>query len=314
MNGPPAVTTAGLSYAYGRRSAVRALDHVSLSIPQGVMAAVVGPDGAGKTTLVKLLVGILEPDRGQVSIMGDDTVNRFDRVKKHIGYLSQNFTLYGDLSVDENIEFFAEIHRVPNFKRRRDELLEFTRLKPFRKRLADRLSGGMKQKLALAATLVHSPAVIVLDEPTTGVDPVSRREFWIILADLLKKGITIVMTTPYMDEAERSNLVGFLHHGRLLFASSPREVRATFTAVLLEVVPDDLNRARRVLEEKKGPWEIEVFGDRLHVAMAPEEADEAAVREALVRGGVSVISLRRVPPSLENVFISLIRKEGNTES
>jgi ABC-2 type transport system ATP-binding protein len=314
VNGMPAVTTEGLSYAYDRRAAVPALDHVSLSIPRGVMASVVGPDGAGKTTLVKLLVGILEPGRGRVTIMGDDTVGRFDRVKKHIGYLSQNFTLYGDLTVDENIEFFAEIHRVPDFRKRRDELLEFTQLKPFRKRLADRLSGGMKQKLALAATLVHSPAVIVLDEPTTGVDPVSRREFWIILADLLKKGITIVMTTPYMDEAERSDLVGFLHHGRLLFASSPREVRAAFTDVLFEVVPDDLARARRILEKENGPWEIEAFGDRLHVAVAPERADQAAVREALVRGGVSVISLRRVPPSLENVFISLIRKEGNTES
>jgi ABC-2 type transport system ATP-binding protein len=310
----PAVSIEGVSYAYGKQAAVRALDNVTLDVPRGVMASIVGPDGAGKTTLVKLLVGILEPAHGAVRIMGDDTVSHYDRVKKNIGYLSQNFTLYGDLSVDENIEFFAEIHRVKNYKKRRDELLEFTRLSDFRKRPAERLSGGMKQKLALAATLVHAPAVIVLDEPTTGVDPVSRREFWIILADLLKKGLTIIMTTPYMDEAERSDLVGFLHRGRLLFAASPQAVRGQFTRDLYEVVPDNVRRARRILTGAAAGWEVEAFGDRLHVAVSGTGEEGVSIKALLEANGVAVTSLRRVAPSLENVFISLIKEEEKAEA
>jgi len=311
MSDGPAVEVEGVDYAYGRRNPTKALDGVSLTVPRGVMAAIVGPDGAGKTTLVKLLTGIFEPAAGTVKVMGEDTVRRFEEVKKRIGYLSQSFTLYGDLSVDENIEFFAAIHRVPDFKKRREELLEFTRLLPFRARLADRLSGGMKQKLALASTLVHSPDVLFLDEPTTGVDPVSRREFWIILADLLKRGMTIVMTTPYMDEAERSGLVGFLHRGRLLFADRPAAVRALFTRAVFEVVPDDVRRAAEALRRAGDGVSVETFGDRLNVAARGGLLTRARIVALLDEAGVELVSLRRVPPSLENVFISLI---GNEEA
>jgi ABC-2 type transport system ATP-binding protein len=311
VSGVPAVSIDNLTYAYGKRGEVKALDRVTWDIPPGVMASVVGPDGAGKTTLIKLLVGILEPAVGTASILGEDTVSRFEQVKKHIGYLSQNFTLYGDLSVDENIEFFAEIHRVPDFKKRREELLEFTRLTPFRKRAAERLSGGMKQKLALASTLVHSPAVLFLDEPTTGVDPVSRREFWIILADLLKTGMTIVMTTPYMDEAERSGLVAFLHRGRLLFADRPEAVRRLFGRAVFEIVPDDVRHAAAILSRAGNGFEVETFGDRLNVAARGGLLDRAGLSRLLAAEGIKVSGLRRVKPSLENVFISLIKKEEN---
>ena len=200
---PPqaAIEISGLCRNYGAVEAVRSLD---LRIEAQEMFALVGPDGAGKTTTMRLLCGILKPDAGSIRIFGRELEKNLPWVKSQIGYLSQRFSLYGDLTVDENIEFFARIHGVRDFDDRRSELLSFTRLLPFRSRQAERLSGGMKQKLALACTLVHRPRIIFLDEPTTGVDPVSRREFWIILSRLLREGITIVMSTPYLDEAERA--------------------------------------------------------------------------------------------------------------
>ncbi|HEQ72426.1 MAG TPA: ABC transporter ATP-binding protein [Spirochaetia bacterium] len=301
-----AVDISDLSKSYGTTTALRA---VSLTIPAGGMTSIVGPDGAGKTTLIKLLTGILEPDRGSVHILGFDTVREFDSLKKHIGYLSQNFTLYGDLSVDENIEFFAEIHSVRNFKARREELLGFTRLEPFRARQAERLSGGMKQKLALACTLIHSPRVIFLDEPTTGVDPVSRREFWLILADLLRRDITIVMTTPYMDEAERSGLVGLLHRGRLLHAAPPAALKALYRGTITEAVTSDARRAARIIEEALPDLEVQIFGDRVHVLAAGNGKNVTRIRKILAGHGLEVERARTVTPSLENVFISLIKQE-----
>jgi ABC-2 type transport system ATP-binding protein len=302
----PAVQIVALSKSY---DAVVALDSVSLEIVEGDMACIVGPDGAGKTTLIKLLCGILEPSSGSIKILGLDTVRDFTVLKKRIGYLSQTFTLYGDLSIDENMEFFAEINRVKDYKKRRDELLQFTRLKEFRKRLAEKLSGGMKQKLALACTLIHSPDVLFLDEPTTGVDPVSRREFWIILADLFKKGITIVMATPYMDEAERASLVGLLHRGRLLFSGSPERIKALYPETIIEVVTNDVRRAGQALVRHKRVARFELFGDRIHIPAGKDRVSSADVKQVLVKAGVKVESIRSVAPSLENVFISLIKKE-----
>ena len=218
-----AVAFEAVSLRYG---AVPALNLVSLEAVEGQMFGLIGPDGAGKTSLIRLAYGLLHPEEGTVRIFGRDPVRDHRHTTAEVGYLSQRFSLYGDLTIDENIAFFAEIHGMRDYRRRRDQLLEMTQLTPFRKRLADRLSGGMKQKLALACTLVHEPELILLDEPTTGVDPVSRREFWKLLSEFLSHGITILMSTPYLDEAERCGRVVLLHGGRVLACDEPSRLRA----------------------------------------------------------------------------------------
>src|SRR5262245_18265654 len=213
-----------------------ALDGVSFEVGAGEMFGVIGPDGAGKTTAMRAICGLLPPDEGTVRVFGRDPFKDPRRAAASIGYVSQRFSLYGDLSIDENIEFFARIHGVKDFSARRTRLLQLTGLEAFRDRLAYRLSGGMKQKLALACTLVHEPPILVLDEPTTGVDPVSRREFWKLLAQFLGQGLTIVMATPYLDEAERCSRVALLSSGRLLALDEPARLQAAMPGVMLEVV------------------------------------------------------------------------------
>jgi ABC-2 type transport system ATP-binding protein len=212
--------------------------------------------------------------------------------------------------VDENIEFFAEIHGVGAYRARREELLEFTRLAPFRGRLADKLSGGMKQKLALACTLVHTPDIIFLDEPTTGVDPVSRRDFWKILSNLLKTGITIVLTTPYLDEAERCSRVGLMDRGRLLMADTPHGLKARMRGTILEIICPVPREARSLIKDLAGVREVQTFGDRLNVAVEEDASGGKAVRRALSKGSLSPAMIRTIPPSLENVFISLVKPGG----
>ena len=304
---PPALEITGLSYSYGSQPAVTGLD---LRVEANEMFALVGPDGAGKTTTIRLLCGILKPASGTVRVMGHDLQHDLPWVKEHIGYLSQRFSLYGDLTVDENVEFFARIHGVHDFQDRREELLSFTRLLPFRSRLADRLSGGMKQKLALACTLVHKPRIIFLDEPTTGVDPVSRREFWIILSQLLREGITIVMSTPYLDEAERASRVGLMNAGRLMAVESPARIKAAMRGSVLEIICADIRRASNVLRGLKELREVQLFGDRLNAIALDAQSGEEAARRALKEAGIQIVSLRVIPSSLENAFISLIRSES----
>ncbi len=285
---------------------IKAVDKLSVTINEGEMFGLVGPDGAGKTTAIRMLCGILAATSGTAVILGHDIMKEPDLVKREIGYLSQRFSLYGDLSVDENIEFFAEINKVYDFKHQREELLEFTRLKPFRDRLAEKLSGGMKQKLALACTLIHTPKIIFLDEPTTGVDPVSRRDFWKILQSLLKRGITIVMSTPYLDEAERCTRVGFMNKGRLMRVDTPENVKKTMRGEVVEIVCDRVRDGYLLLKTHPVVREIQAFGDRLNVIV--DRAGEAIpVLEAALRSnGITVVSTRRIPPSLENVFISFL--------
>lgn len=230
-----------------------------------------------------------------------------EEIKRHIGYLSQRFSLYGDLTADENIEFFAEIHQVNDYQQRREELLEFTRLTPFRARLADKLSGGMKQKLALACTLIHIPQIIFLDEPTTGVDPVSRRDFWKILSDLLKTGITIVMTTPYLDEAERCTRVGLMNNGRLMVVDTPQNIKALMKETIVEIVCRQIRKASSVLLGLPGVVEVQAFGDRLNVAVQDKERQLPLIQVELRREGIDITDWRVIPPSLENVFISLMK-------
>ena len=298
-----AVVTYDLSRSFGP---VRAVDRLSLAVDEGAMFGLVGPDGSGKTTTIRMLCGILAPGSGTASVLGHDIVREPDAVKEEIGYLSQRFTLYGDLTVDENIEFFAEINRVYDYRPRREELLEFTRLTPFRARLAEKLSGGMKQKLALACTLVHRPRLIFLDEPTTGVDPVSRRDFWRILQSLLKQGITIVMTTPYLDEAERCTRVALLNRGSLMREDTPEGMKSAMVGEILEIVCDPVRDASALLKGERDAPEVQTFGDRIHVVVTSAASRQEAIRGTLERAGIRVTALRRIEPTLENVFISLL--------
>ena len=217
-----AVALNGVVKRYGT---TEALSGLTLQVARGEMFGLIGPDGAGKTTAIRLMCGLLHADAGEVRVLDQDPTRDHRRIAERVGYLSQRFSLYGDLSIDENVAFFAEIHGVADYEARRNRLLEMTQLTPFRDRLADRLSGGMKQKLALACTLVHEPELILLDEPTTGVDPVSRREFWKLLSEFLADGITILMSTPYMDEAERCSHIALLHEGRVLDSGDPSRLR-----------------------------------------------------------------------------------------
>ncbi len=300
--GALAVETRGLVKRFGSVEAVRGLD---LAVAEGGLFALVGPDGAGKTTTLRLLCGLVPPTSGEAEVLGFDLRREAAEVRNRVGYLSQRFSLYGDLTVDENIEFFAEIHLVRDFRKRREELLEFTRLAPFRGRLAERLSGGMRQKLALACTLVHAPRLVFLDEPTTGVDPVSRRDFWAILSALLRSGTTIVMATPYMDEAERASAVGLLAGGRLVAAGTPGEVKSLMRGTVVEIVCPEIRRAFGVLKALSGTREVQLFGDRLNAVVDDPEREIPRMESALAAEGLAVLGTRRLPPSLENVFISV---------
>jgi ABC-2 type transport system ATP-binding protein len=298
----PAVETRGLGKAF---ETVEAVCSLNLTVQEGEMFGLVGPDGAGKTTIIRMLCGILRPTSGSASVLGSDVVRESERLKSQVGYFSQRFSLYGDLTVDENIEFFAEIHLVRDFKARREELLEFTRLAPFRKRLADRLSGGMRQKLALACSLIHTPQILFLDEPTTGVDAVSRRDFWKILSSLLRSGITIVMTTPYMDEAERCSRVGLLAEGRLLAADTPQNLKRLMRGAVVEVVCPDIRRAFAILKTIPEVREVQLFGDRVNAVLDDPESGLRLIEGGLAAAGIPLIQNRVLSPSLENVFISV---------
>ena len=306
-----AITLDRVTKRYGRTTAVREL---SLSVAQGEMFGLIGPDGAGKTTTIRLICGLLRHEAGRVRVLGLDPVGHHRRLTASVGYLSQRFSLYGDLSIDENIAFFAEIHGVRDYRARRDRLLGMTQLTDFRGRLADRLSGGMKQKLALACTLVHEPALIVLDEPTTGVDPVSRREFWKLLSEFLSQGITIVLATPYLDEAERCTRVALLHDGRLLALDRPDALRATLPGTLFEVIVGDHRRAPEVLKQIPGVTDVQMFGERAHVQMDRADATPGELLASrLADAGLTVTGVRPLTASLEDVFIArLHQRQGAT--
>jgi ABC-2 type transport system ATP-binding protein len=289
-----------------RYGAVEALRGISFHIDRGEMFGLIGPDGAGKTTTIRLLCGLLHADEGDVRILGHDPVTNHRAITASMGYLSQRFSLYGDLSIDENIAFFAEIHGVADYRGRRDRLLEMTQLTPFRRRLADRLSGGMKQKLALACTLVHEPDVILLDEPTTGVDPVSRREFWKLLSQFLDQGITILMSTPYLDEAERCHRIALLHEGEVLALDEPGRLRGSLPGEWFEVVVDNPRDAAAHLAGLAGGPRTYVFGDRLHVWLDQPQGANARGQLDAALSSIAVVPtmVRAIAPSLEDVFIA----------
>lgn len=299
-----AIKIDGLKRSYGD---IVATNGVSYTVANGEMFGLVGPDGAGKTTTIRMLTGLLRPDSGNATVLGYDLRTQQNKIKDEIGYLSQKFSLYGDLTVDENIEFFADIHGVKNYKERRNELLEFTRLTPFRDRLADKLSGGMKQKLALACTLIHKPKIIFLDEPTTGVDPVSRRDFWKILSDLQKDGITIFMTTPYLDEAERCNKVALMNNGEIISWDTPKNIKASLDEQIVEIVCSPIRDAYNTIKEQTN-YEVQMYGDRLNVALQNYDNDYQDLENLLIQNKIQITDKRIITPSLENVFIHLISK------
>ena len=288
---------------YGTAVALRGL---SLEIGRGEMFGLIGPDGAGKTTTIRLMCGLLHADEGAVRVLGRDPAREHRAITQSVGYLSQQFSLYGDLSVDENVAFFAEMHGLVRHHDRRERLLDMMQLTPFRTRLAGRLSGGMGQKLALACTLVHEPDLILLDEPTTGVDPVSKREFWKLLSEFLSHGITIVMTTPYLDEAERCSRVAFLHQGELLAVDTPERLRGTLAGDVIEVIVSEHDRVAGVLLGTPGVRDVQMFGARAHVRLLADVTGSHAgyLEGILTRAGFSVVSVRAIPASLEDVFIA----------
>ncbi|HTL45883.1 MAG TPA: ABC transporter ATP-binding protein [Vicinamibacterales bacterium] len=297
-----------LQHVAKRYGTTEALRDLSFDVRRGEMFGLIGPDGAGKTTTIRLTCGLLEPDGGAVRVLGRDPVAEHRATTGAIGYLSQRFSLYGDLTIDENIAFFAEIHGVRRYKDARDRLLDMTQLTPFRARRADRLSGGMKQKLALACTLVHEPELLLLDEPTTGVDPVSRREFWKLLAEFLSRGLTIVMATPYLDEAERCSRVALLHEGRLLALDEPARLQTRSSGQILEIITDTPRPPLEILMRVPGVEDVQLFGDRAHARVAAAEASSVtgAIEAALGRDGIAINSIRPIVASLEDVFIDLI--------
>jgi ABC-2 type transport system ATP-binding protein len=311
----PLVRVDGLTRRYGDLVAVR---EASFQVARGEMFGLIGPDGAGKTTTLRVILGLLAAHGGTVRTCGLDPWKDGAALSQKIGYLSQRFSLYGDLSVDENVSFFADIHGVRGWRARRDELLDMLRMAPFRGRLAERLSGGMKQKLALACTLIHTPELLVLDEPTTGVDPVSRRDFWKILARLQREGLTLLLTTPYLDEAERCQRIALIDHGRILTVSTPDALRGEAGGVVLEVIAHPKRRAVEVLQEQPGA-DVQAFGERLHVTFAGLDASQAeAARQRVTAGlgaaGVTVEAARAITPSLEDVFIARLRPDASGPS
>jgi len=288
-----------------RYGSVTAVDGLSLSIRSGEMFGLIGPDGAGKTTTIRLLCGLLASDGGHINVLGLDPVKQHRDVTRAVGYLSQRFSLYADLSINENIAFFAEIHGMRGYEPARDRLLAMTQLAPFGNRLAGQLSGGMKQKLALACTLIHEPRLIVLDEPTTGVDPVSRREFWKLLSEFLSQGITIVMATPYLDEAERCSRVALLHKGQLLALDQPDALRATLPGSMFEVIGANHRGVVSALRRFPGAANVQLFGERAHIRLAEARPDaEPAIAAFMRNAGVEVSSIRQVSASLEDVFVT----------
>ncbi|MCS7055955.1 MAG: ABC transporter ATP-binding protein [Thermoflexales bacterium] len=302
---PPLIEALTLHKSF---SHTRAVAGVSLRVDGGEAYGLVGPDGAGKTTLLRLLVGALDADSGTAQINGYDVARQTELARQHIGYLAQRFSLYGDLTVLENLRFFGEVRGLgeARVKARAEELLRFVGLAGFESRRADALSGGMKQKLGLACALIHEPKVLLLDEPTTGVDPVTRQDFWQLLIRVLAQGTAVVVSTPYMDEAARCNRIGFMHSGRLLVEGTPRELAAMLNGRVLELIAQPKDRARRVAQADPAVEDVLTFGDRFHLRVAEPAGPLARLPAALAEAGVTVTRLRAIPPSLEDVFISLL--------
>jgi ABC-2 type transport system ATP-binding protein len=309
----PVIRAEGLSKSFGDLVAV---DGLTLSIEEGEIFGLVGPDGAGKTTTMRLLTGIMDPTAGDAWVAGRHVVREAEAVKDDIAYMSQRFGLYPDLTVMENIDFYADLYGMPRRGRaaRIEELLAFSNLTPFKRRQAGKLSGGMKQKLGLACALIHTPKVLFLDEPTNGVDPVSRRDFWRILYQLLREKVTIFVSTAYLDEAERCTRVALMHNGRLVAIGTPDEVKGLMRGALIEVQSAEPRRAAALLRKQLQAESVGLFGDRVHIVAQDPDATAAQVTEILRRAALGFESVRAIEPSLEDVFVSVLSREAEHDA
>ncbi|MEW6375060.1 MAG: ABC transporter ATP-binding protein [Thermodesulfobacteriota bacterium] len=301
------IQTTSLTKTFGSLIAVNQLN---LEVKTGEIFGLVGPDASGKTTTLRMLCGILPPDGGEATVAGCDIRKETESLKEKVGYLPQRFGLYGDLTVLENIHFYADLYQVPKKSRteRIERLLQFANLKPFGKRKSQDLSGGMKQKLGLICALIHTPQILFLDEPTAGVDPLSRRDFWIILYDLLKEGVTILFSTSYLDEAERCSHIGMIYQGELLIADTPSAVKAQTKGRILELRTENNQRSMRMLEGVELLRGFVLSGDKIHVLVDDPREGERVIRETIKAQGMEILELMEVSPSLEDAFVSIVRE------
>jgi ABC-2 type transport system ATP-binding protein len=310
---PATIEVRGLARRFGERTAVAGLD---FDVAPGELVGLVGPDGAGKTTTLRMLAGVLRPSAGDALVDGISVARDPEGVKPRLAYMSQRFGLYGDLTVEENLAFYADLFRVAKQERaaRLERLYAFSGLAAFRQRLAGQLSGGMKQKLGLSCALIHEPRVLLLDEPTFGVDPVSRRELWRIVHEMVGRGVTAVVSTAYLDEAERFDRLALLHEGRLLAFDRPGALLAGFPGQLLEVRLSAARQARAVAERVDGVERVLVFGDRLRVTVRSADSVRAPLAAALAAAGFDSGAIRSVDPVLEDVFLARVAGAGSMES
>ncbi len=298
-----AVEIENLSKSYGN---ILAVDGISFSIQEGELFGLIGPDGAGKTTTMRILCGLLSFEKGSCKVLGYDVKSQLKEIKKIIGYMPQRFSLYPDLTVSENLRFFADLFQVQvqEQEQRLRRLLQFSRLEPFQKRRADQLSGGMKQKLALSCTLIHTPQLLILDEPTTGVDPISRHEFWEILHELKKQGVTLLVSTPYMDEANQCDRVVMMHRGKILAIDSPQKISRLFSHHLIEIISKELIATSRQLKELHDIISVQIFGNKIHVTT---KQPDRVIKDIGIKIP-DLVSIQTIEPSIEDTFIELMHQ------
>ncbi len=290
---------------------ILAVNDVSFTVERGAIFGLVGPDGAGKTTIMRMLAGVMKPDGGRITVDGVDAVADPESVKTHLSYMPQRFGLYEDLTVDENIRFYADLFAIPRALReeRTLPLLEASNMIPFRRRLAGQLSGGMKQKLGLVCSLVHTPKILLLDEPTTGVDPVSRRDFWRILYDLRESGVTILISTAYLDEAERCTRLALLHQGRLRYCDTPQALKARMPGALLVIPSGNARAARDAVAGLAGVLSVLLVGDGVHAIVDNYDRRIPEIQLALEATQIPYGPITQAVPSIEDLFVSLLKQQ-----
>ena len=303
----PIIETRDLTRDYKE---IKAVVSLNVSIPSGELFGLVGPDGAGKTTTLRLLAGLLDISDGSATIAGFDLASQAEEIKSRIGYMAQQFSLYAELTVVENLLFFADLYDVDTsvLGERMNRLLAFAGLTDFKKRRADKLSGGMQKKLALACSLIHEPEILLLDEPTTGVDPISRREFWNILTELHLRGTTIVVSTPYMDEADRCSRVGLMFEGKMIMCDEPRQIKKAVEGDLIIIRPDDWQKAYKLVNTLRGIHEVQTYGGSLHMIVDDAQKRLPEIQKAFKKMNMSYKDARQAPTRMEEVFISLIKR------